>query len=169
MATPRFKERYLNEVVPALQRDFQYANPMQVPRLVKVVLNIGLGEAISVRDLTIRFGNFTAVDRVSFEVPEGEVFGLLGPNGSGKTTTAAKLARQVIKLGRRPLLVAADPYRPAAGDQLETLGKSLDVPVHRAPTGTEVVEIARGGIEVARKAGRRPHRPPPKKTKSEET
>lgn len=42
--------------------------------------------AISVRDVTIRFGNFTAVDRVSFDVPEGEVFGLLGPNGSGKTT-----------------------------------------------------------------------------------
>lgn len=42
--------------------------------------------AISVRDLTIRFGSFTAVDRVSFDVPVGEVFGLLGPNGSGKTT-----------------------------------------------------------------------------------
>ncbi len=42
--------------------------------------------AISVRDVTIRFGDFTAVDRVSFDVPVGEVFGLLGPNGSGKTT-----------------------------------------------------------------------------------
>jgi ABC-2 type transport system ATP-binding protein len=42
--------------------------------------------AVSVRDLTIRFASFTAVDRVSFNVPAGEVFGLLGPNGSGKTT-----------------------------------------------------------------------------------
>ena len=44
----------------------------------------------------------------------------------------AKLARHIVKLGRRPLLVAADPYRPAAADQLETLGKQLDIPVFRA-------------------------------------
>src|SRR5437773_5983659 len=57
---------------------------------------------------------------------------LVGLQGSGKTTSAAKLARHVVKLGRRPLLVAADPYRPAAAEQLETLGRQLDVPVHRA-------------------------------------
>ncbi|HYC06973.1 MAG TPA: signal recognition particle receptor subunit alpha, partial [Candidatus Binatia bacterium] len=74
---------------------------------------------------------------------------LAGLQGSGKTTSAAKLARHVIKLGRRPLLVAADPYRPAAADQLETLGRSLDVPVHRAPAGTSVVDIVRGGIDAA--------------------
>ena len=60
---------------------------------------------------------------------------MVGLQGSGKTTTTAKLARHVVKLGRRPLLVAADPYRPAAADQLETLGKQLDVPVYRAPAG----------------------------------
>ena len=53
--------------------------------------------------------------------------------------------------GRRPLLVAADPYRPAAADQLETLGKALDIPVHRAPVGTSVVDIARGGVEAAQR------------------
>ena len=74
---------------------------------------------------------------------------LAGLQGSGKTTSSAKLARHVIKLGRRPLLVAADPYRPAAADQLETLGRALDVPVHRAPVGTSVVDIATGGIEAA--------------------
>jgi signal recognition particle subunit SRP54 len=74
---------------------------------------------------------------------------LAGLQGSGKTTSAAKLARHVIKLGRRPLLVAADPYRPAAADQLETLGRSLDVPVHRAAAGTSVVDIVRGGIDAA--------------------
>ncbi|HEY6057417.1 MAG TPA: signal recognition particle receptor subunit alpha, partial [Candidatus Limnocylindrales bacterium] len=79
---------------------------------------------------------------------------LVGLQGSGKTTSAAKLARHVVKLGRRPLLVAADPYRPAAVDQLVTLGTSLDVPVHRAPTGTSVVDIARGGIDLARRTGR---------------
>ena len=76
---------------------------------------------------------------------------LVGLQGSGKTTSAAKLARYLTKQGRRPLLVAADPYRPAAADQLETLGKSLDVPVHRAPSGTTVLAIAKGGLDAARK------------------
>jgi signal recognition particle subunit SRP54 len=82
------------------------------------------------------------------------VIALVGLQGSGKTTSAAKLAKHLVKQGRRPLLVAADPYRPAAADQLETLGRSLDIPVHRAPTGTPVVEIARGGVEAARRLTR---------------
>jgi len=76
---------------------------------------------------------------------------LVGLQGSGKTTSAAKLSRHLVKMGRRPMMVAADPYRPAAADQLETLGKSLDVPVYRAPTGTSVLGIAKGGMEAARK------------------
>ena len=76
---------------------------------------------------------------------------LVGLQGSGKTPTAATLARHLHKQGRRPLLVAADPYRPAAADQLETLGKSLDIPVYRAPTGTSVLDIAKGGFDAARK------------------
>src|SRR5664279_1435268 len=79
---------------------------------------------------------------------------LVGLQGSGKTTSAAKLARHCIKLGRRPLLVAADPYRPAAADQLATLGAALDVPVHRAAAGTPVVAIAQAGIEAARRTAR---------------
>jgi signal recognition particle subunit SRP54 len=79
------------------------------------------------------------------------VIALVGLQGSGKTTSAAKLARYLVKQGRRPLLVAADPYRPAAADQLETLANSLDLPMYRAPVGTSVVDIARGGIESARK------------------
>ncbi len=75
---------------------------------------------------------------------------LVGLQGSGKTTSAAKLARHIVKQGRRPLLVAADPYRPAAADQLEALGRALDIPVHRAPSGTSVVDIAIGGLEAAR-------------------
>ena len=54
---------------------------------------------------------------------------ICGLNGSGKTTTAAKLALQLRRMGRKPLLVAADTYRPAAIDQLETLGKQINVPV----------------------------------------
>ncbi|MDH3479354.1 MAG: ATP-binding cassette domain-containing protein, partial [Gemmatimonadota bacterium] len=48
-------------------------------------------DAVSVRSLTRRFGDFVAVDRVSFDVAEGEIFGFLGPNGAGKTTTIKML------------------------------------------------------------------------------
>jgi len=61
---------------------------------------------------------------------------LVGLQGSGKTTTAAKLALRLRKSGHRPLLVAADPRRPAAVTQLEVLGKQLDIPVYQE--GTEV-------------------------------
>src|SRR6476659_5378598 len=79
------------------------------------------------------------------------VVAMVGLQGSGKTTSSAKLARHVVKLGRRPLMVAADPYRPAAADQLETRGRNLNIPVHRAPAGTPVVDIVRGGVEAARR------------------
>jgi signal recognition particle subunit SRP54 len=79
---------------------------------------------------------------------------LVGLQGSGKTTSAAKLARHIVKLGRRPMLVAADPYRPAAADQLQTLGAGIDVPVYRAPTGTPVIDIVRQGIDAARRQTR---------------
>ena len=82
------------------------------------------------------------------------VIALVGLQGSGKTTTAAKLAKHIVKQGRRPLLVAADPYRPAAADQLETLGKALDIPVHRAPAGTKTVDIARGALATAQRLTR---------------
>jgi signal recognition particle subunit SRP54 len=93
-------------------------------------------------------------DRVFHLSGSPAVVALVGLQGSGKTTSSAKLARHVVKLGRRPLLVAADPYRPAAADQLQTLGKALDVPVYRAPQGTPVVDIARQGIEAARRQTR---------------
>jgi signal recognition particle subunit SRP54 len=90
-------------------------------------------------------------DRVFHLTGNPAVVAMVGLQGSGKTTTTAKLARQVVKQGRRPLLVAADPYRPAAADQLETLGRQLDIPVYRAPAGTKVVDIATGGVEAAKR------------------
>ncbi len=90
-------------------------------------------------------------DRVFHLSGNPAVVAMVGLQGSGKTTSTAKLARHVIKQGRRPLLVAADPYRPAAADQLETLGKALDIPVYRAPVGTSVVDIARQGVEAAKR------------------
>ena len=77
---------------------------------------------------------------------------LAGLQGSGKTTTAAKLALQLRKQGRRPGLVAADLQRPAAIDQLEQLGAQIEVPVYRTDT-TDAVEATRSGLERARGAG----------------
>jgi signal recognition particle subunit SRP54 len=79
---------------------------------------------------------------------------LCGLQGSGKTTAAGKLARLLRKDGKNPALVACDVYRPAAVDQLRTLGKQLDVPVFDRGTGADPVEIAAWGVESARSQGR---------------
>ena len=74
---------------------------------------------------------------------------LVGLQGSGKTTTAAKLALQLRRAGHTPLLVAADVYRPAAIHQLQTLGKQLGVPVYSEPPGADPVSIAMNGVRYA--------------------
>ncbi|HEY7461719.1 MAG TPA: signal recognition particle protein [Gemmatimonadota bacterium] len=79
---------------------------------------------------------------------------LVGLQGSGKTTTAAKLAQRLKREGRTPLLVAADVYRPAAVDQLRTLGEQLGIPVHAEPGESDVPAIVERGIEAARSGGR---------------
>ncbi len=73
---------------------------------------------------------------------------MVGLQGSGKTTAAAKLALAFRKDGARPLLVAADTYRPAAIAQLQTLGQQIDVPVHQQGTRPSPVDIARRGLEL---------------------
>jgi signal recognition particle subunit SRP54 len=96
-------------------------------------------------------GLLSAGDRTFHLSGNPAVVAMVGLQGSGKTTSTAKLARYIVKQGRRPLLVAADPYRPAAADQLETLGKTLGIPVFRAPVGTSVPDIARQGVEAAKR------------------
>jgi len=76
---------------------------------------------------------------------------LVGLQGSGKTSTAAKLALNLRKEGKRPLLVAADIYRPAAVDQLATLGRQLDIPVHREDESVNPPDICVNGVGIARK------------------
>ena len=77
---------------------------------------------------------------------------MVGLQGSGKTTTAAKLARKLKSESRPTRLIAADVYRPAAIDQLETLGQQLDIPVYAERGTQDVVRIAKAGIEQARRA-----------------
>jgi signal recognition particle subunit SRP54 len=79
---------------------------------------------------------------------------LAGLQGSGKTTTAGKLARALQKRNKRPLLVAADIYRPAAIEQLETLGRQLDVPVLADRSEKEVERLAERGVARAREERR---------------
>jgi signal recognition particle subunit SRP54 len=78
---------------------------------------------------------------------------MAGLQGTGKTTATAKLALHLRKLDRSCLLVATDVYRPAAIDQLLTLGKQIDVPVFELGSDADPVEIARQGVERGRAEG----------------
>ncbi len=79
---------------------------------------------------------------------------LVGLQGSGKTTTAAKLALHLRRESHKSLLIAADLRRPAAIQQLETLGKQLDIPVYSEdPQSSTVVKVAKNGVEKARQLG----------------
>ncbi len=78
---------------------------------------------------------------------------MAGLQGTGKTTATAKLALYLRKEKRSALMVATDVYRPAAIDQLITLGQQIDVPVFEMGTDTDPVEIARQGVEKAKELG----------------
>jgi len=74
---------------------------------------------------------------------------MVGLQGAGKTTSAGKLGLSLKKQGKRPVLVAADIYRPAAVKQLQVLGEQLDIPVFSMEPGTDAVTIARQSIDFA--------------------
>jgi signal recognition particle subunit SRP54 len=88
--------------------------------------------------------------RLDLSGPSPHVVMLVGLQGSGKTTTAAKLALSLRKSGQRPLLVAADTYRPAAIKQLEVLGKQLDIPVHSEGDKVPPPKICANAVKRAR-------------------
>jgi len=77
---------------------------------------------------------------------------VVGLQGSGKTTTAGKLAKRLKQEQKAPFLVAADVYRPAAAEQLATLAQQVEVGIHAEPGVTDVVALVRRGIEAAGKA-----------------
>lgn len=77
---------------------------------------------------------------------------LVGLQGSGKTTMSAKLANRLRKDGHKPMLVAADPYRPAAADQLQTLGNQIDIPVFRGPEAPP--QLCANAVKHAKSVGR---------------
>ena len=93
-----------------------------------------------------------ATQRLQFADAPPTVYMLVGLQGSGKTTHAGKLALRLKEQGRRSLLVAADVYRPAAIDQLQTLGKQIDLPVYRE-SSNDPVAIAVHGVAEAKRLG----------------
>ncbi|MCD7903224.1 MAG: signal recognition particle protein [Oscillospiraceae bacterium] len=101
-------------------------------------------------ELVSLMGSESAKLNISSQSPS--VLMLVGLQGAGKTTNGAKLAAYMRRQGKRPLLVACDVYRPAAIQQLETVGRQLDIPVFQMGQG-DPVEITKAGIAHARKHG----------------
>ncbi|HPY76387.1 MAG TPA: signal recognition particle protein [Anaerohalosphaeraceae bacterium] len=90
--------------------------------------------------------------RIYYVSPGPTIIMLAGLQGSGKTTTAGKLAKYLVSKGKRPCLVADDLQRPAAIDQLETLAQQIEVPIYTERI-TDAVKVARKGIAHAREIG----------------
>ena len=91
-------------------------------------------------------------ERLNLSGPKPRIVMLVGLQGSGKTTAAGKLARLLRSQGERVMLVAADPYRPAAVRQLETLGEQIDIPVF-FEAGIEPPILSQHAMEKARQGG----------------
>lgn len=91
----------------------------------------------------------TTQSRLTFAKRPPTVFMMVGLQGAGKTTTSGKLAGQLRKQGRNPLLVACDVYRPAAIKQLQVVGKNYNIPVFEMGTEISPVEISRKALEYA--------------------
>ena len=87
--------------------------------------------------------------KISFSPNPPTIIMLVGLQGSGKTTTAGKLANIIRKQGKKPLLVACDVYRPAAIKQLQVVGNSLNIPVFANENTKDVVLIARQAMSQA--------------------
>lgn len=98
-------------------------------------------------ELTALMGGTQSRITISSKPPT--VIMMVGLQGAGKTTSAGKLGLSMKKQGKRPLLVAADIYRPAAVKQLQVLGEQLDIPVFSMDAGTDAVTIAQKSMEYA--------------------
>jgi signal recognition particle subunit SRP54 len=103
-------------------------------------------------ELTALMGS--ASTKLTFSPRPPTVIMMVGLQGSGKTTACGKLANLLLSQGKSPALVAGDVYRPAAIDQLKSLGSQLGVPVYDEGTQADPVDIAKHGVDWAREKGR---------------
>ena len=135
-----------------------------VKDFVKNVSERAVGEAVMESLLPaqqiVKIVNEELVRLMGSETPKLEIASrpptvvmMVGLQGAGKTTHAAKIASMYKKKGKNPLLVACDVYRPAAVQQLEIVGESVGVPVFSMGTSVSPVEIAKAGVEHARRHG----------------
>lgn len=143
-------------VVKTLQgRILERAVGEELSRALNPALQV---KKIVLEELTTTLGGETLRIRYASKPPT--VVLMAGLQGSGKTTNSAKLARWFKGQGRNPLMVGADLQRPAAVEQLRTLGRQIDVPVHSADDDVvasgqgDPVEVARGAVAEARRLGR---------------
>src|SRR5436189_4481416 len=106
--------------------------------------------AIVNEELVEMLGGSQGLNRLDIGGTPPNVIMLVRLQGSGKTTTAAKLANYLRKQGQRPLLITADMQRPAAVRQLQTLGRQLTIPVYAEPAGANPVDICVHSLNYAR-------------------
>jgi len=161
----RLKGRLTEANIADAMRDIRRAllaadvNYKVVKKFIEGVTKEALGEkvikAISPGQLIIKIVNDKLVELmgpVDHRIPQNDkgptVVMLAGLQGSGKTTTVAKLAKFVQRKGHRPLMVAADVQRPAAVEQLEVLGRDIDVPVY-TEAGAAPAQICKNAVNYA--------------------
>src|SRR4051812_38253212 len=161
----RLREEDVDEVLREIRLalleadvNFQVVRNLQA-RIRERAIGLELNQALNPAQQVIKIVHDELINtlggetmRITFASRPPTVVLMAGLQGSGKTTNAAKLGRWFKQQGRNPLLIGADLQRPAAVDQLRTLGKQIDVPVFSEPG--DPVETARRGIEEARRIGR---------------
>jgi signal recognition particle subunit SRP54 len=130
-----------------------------VARIKEEAVGLDLSKSVSPAQQVIKIVHDELVNtlggenlKITYASKPPTVLLLAGLQGSGKTTTAGKLARWFKQQGRHPMLVAADLQRPAAVEQLRVLGRQVDVPVFSEPT--DPVDVARKGVQEAQSLGR---------------
>lgn len=142
-----------------LEADVNYAVVRSFTNRVKErSIGVEVSKALNPAQQVIKIVNDELINTLGKPVElnlKGEkphVIMLVGLQGSGKTTAAAKIARRLRSAGERVMLVAADIYRPAAIKQLQTLGERIEIPVFTLP-GAKPVQIAKEAWQSARKGG----------------
>ena len=110
-------------------------------------------EKIEATGISKSFGEVQAVRNLSFRVEEGTIYGILGVNGSGKTTTAGKLASHLKSRGKTVMLGAADTFRAAAVEQLTIWSERASVPIIKHQDGADPAAVAYDAADAAQARG----------------
>jgi signal recognition particle subunit SRP54 len=153
-------ENALREIrLALLEADVQYGVVRElVARIKERAIGQEVSKALNPGQQVVKIVHEELIHTLGDPVPllrsdqELTVILLAGLQGSGKTTTAAKIGRLLKKAGEQVLLVAADPYRPAAQEQLQSLGGQLNIPVFSEPS-LELNQLAEQALQEAKRSG----------------